>query len=186
MGLSCGEGEAGHRRPGRFRPLFVTHLRLEVFAILGGQILESLISSPARTIQERAWLLVQVGQRTAHSHRLYQLSGLDGLGDEVARDQTWLALGVGVEVLAAVHRDVHLSFSLPRMYHLAEEINELILLPQSLYDSHALVLGRAATVETRTALGLTGWLWLALFRGNCRLLVGSRGLLGLLIVAGMV
>ena len=106
--------------------------------------------------------------------------------DEVARDQTWLALGVGVEVLAAVHRDVHLSFSLPRMYHLAEEINELILLPQSLYDSHALVLGRAATVETRTALGLTGWLWLALFRGNCRLLVGSRGLLGLLIVAGMV
>ena len=114
------------------------------------------------------------------------MSGLDGLGDEVARDQTWLALGVGVEVLAAVHRDVHLSFSLPRMYHLAEEINELILLPQSLYDSHALVLGRAATVETRTALGLTGWLWLALFRGNCRLLVGSRGLLGLLIVAGMV
>ena len=167
-------------------PFFLAQLCYEVQAKLGGSVQESLLCGLSLTIQERAWLLVQVGQRTAHSHRLYQLSGLDGLGDEVARDQTWLALGVGVEVLAAVHRDVHLSFSLPRMYHLAEEINELILLPQSLYDSHALVLGRAATVETRTALGLTGWLWLALFRGNCRLLVGSRGLLGLLIVAGMV
>ena len=100
----------------------------------------------------------------------------------MARDQTWLALGVGIEVLATVHGDIHLSFGLPLMYHLTKEINELILLPESFYDGHGLALGRVATFRAR----LTIWLRLALFCCNRWLVMSSLSLLMLFVVASMV
>ena len=163
-------------------PFFLAQLCYEVLAKLGGSVQESLLCSLSLTIQERAWLPVQEGKGSVHGHRLYQLGGLYGRGDKMARDQTWLALCIGVEVLAAVHSDVHLSSTLPPMYHSTKEIDELILLAQSFYDGHGLIFGRATFIGAR----LTDKLRLASFLGNCRLFMGGMRLLRLLIVASMV
>ena len=119
----------------------MAQLCYELLAKLGGSVQESLLSGLSLTIQEWARLPVQEGERSAHGHWLYQLGRLHGRGDKVARDQAWLALSIGVEVLAAVHSDVHLSSALPLMYHSTKEIDELILLPQGFYDCHGLMFG---------------------------------------------
>ena len=119
----------------------MAQLCYELLAKLGGSVQESLLSGLSLTIQEWARLPVQEGERSAHGHWLYQLSGLHGRGDKMARDHAWLALSIGVEVLAAVHSDVHLSSTLPPMYHSTKEIDELILLPQGFYDGHGLMFG---------------------------------------------
>ena len=68
------------------------------------------------------------------------------------------------------------------MYHSAKEIDELILLPQSIYDGHGLIFGRATFIGAR----LTDKLRLATFLSNYRLFMGRMRLLRLLIVASMV
>ena len=88
-----------------------------------------------------------------------------------------LGLSIVVEVLAAVHGNVHLGLRLTRVNHLAQKLNQLILLLQSLNDCHCLVLCRnrlLARAWVRLLPRLFGSLWFRhLWRVVCLLVMAS-------------